>query len=96
MHVRRQLKKDARLKVFNERGFRVRKEYDLSKMKLKANPYASKLKRSVTIRIDEDVIEYFKKLSEKTGTPYQRLMNEFLKSCKEQRFRPETVWKKAG
>ena len=43
----------------------MRKEYDLKKMKLKPNPYSSKLKKSVTIRLDNDVIEYFKKLGEK-------------------------------
>lgn len=45
----------------------MRKEYDLKKMKLKANPYLSKLKKSVTIRLDSDVIEYFKNLSEKSN-----------------------------
>jgi uncharacterized protein (DUF4415 family) len=38
----------------------MRKEYDLKKMKLKPNPYINKLKKSVTIRLDIDVIEYFK------------------------------------
>jgi len=38
----------------------MRKEYDLSKMKSRRNPYASKLKRQVTIRMGDDVIEYFK------------------------------------
>ncbi|MEW8320224.1 MAG: BrnA antitoxin family protein [Candidatus Thiodiazotropha sp.] len=29
-------------------------------MKSRKNPYASKLKKSVTIRLGEDVIEYFR------------------------------------
>lgn len=74
----------------------MRKEYDLKKMKFKANPYVSKLKQSVTIRLDKDVIEYFKKLSSQSGTPYQTLVNEFLRSCKEQKMTPKTIWKKAG
>lgn len=74
----------------------MRKEYDLKKMKLRPNPYASKLKKSVTIRLDVDVVEYFKALSEQTGIAYQTLMNDFLKSCKEQKFTPKTIWKKAG
>lgn len=74
----------------------MRKEYDLKKMKLKPNPYASKLKKSVTIRLDMDVIEYFKALGEKNKTHYQTLVNDFLRSCKEGNFAPKTVWKKSS
>jgi uncharacterized protein (DUF4415 family) len=74
----------------------MRKEYDLKSMKLKPNPYVGKLKQSVTIRLDKDVIEYFKKLSEQTGTPYQTLVNDFLRSCKELKMTPKTIWKKTG
>jgi uncharacterized protein (DUF4415 family) len=73
----------------------MRKEYDLKQMKLEDNPYVEKLKKSVTIRLDADVIEYFKKLSEKTNMPYQTLVNDFLKSCKEQKMTPKTIWKKS-
>lgn len=73
----------------------MRKEYDLKKMKLVDNPYVEKLKKSVTIRLDADVIDYFKKLSEQTRTPYQTLVNDFLKSCKEQKMTPKTIWKKS-
>lgn len=74
----------------------MRKEYDLKKMKLKPNPYSSKLKKSVTIRLDTDVIEYFKALGEKNNTPYQTLVNDFLRSCKEENLVPKTVWKKSS
>jgi len=74
----------------------MRKEYDLKKMKLRANPYIVKLKQSVTIRLDKDVIEYFKELSKKTNAPYQTLVNDFLRSCTEQQLTPKTIWKKAG
>ena len=74
----------------------MRKEYDLKKMKLRPNPYLKKLKKSVTIRLDGDVVEYFKTLSEQSGTPYQTLMNDFLRSCKEQKITPKTIWKKMG
>jgi uncharacterized protein (DUF4415 family) len=74
----------------------MRKEYDLKKLKFKANPYLGKLKKSVTIRLDSDVIEYFKSLSLSTNTPYQTLVNDFLRSCKEQKMTPKTVWKKTG
>ncbi|HAG91891.1 MAG TPA: antitoxin [Bdellovibrionales bacterium] len=73
----------------------MRKEYDLKKMKMIKNPYIGKLKKSVTIRLDTDVIDYFKKLSEQTNIPYQTLVNEFLRSCKEQKMTPKTIWKKS-
>lgn len=72
----------------------MRKEYDLNKMKLRANPYASKLKKSITIRLDTDIIDYFKVLGQKTETPYQTLINDFLRNCKEKGFKPKTIWKK--
>ena len=73
----------------------MRKEYDLKKMKLKSNPYLNKLKKSVTIRLDADVVEYFKALGVKMNMPYQTLLNDFLKKCKELKMTPETIWKKA-
>ena len=72
----------------------MRKEYKLKEMKLKPNPYPGKLKKSVTIRLDLDVIEYFKNLSQELDTPYQTLVNEYLKNCKEQKLVPKTIWKK--
>ena len=59
----------------------MKKEYDLSQLKSRRNPYASGLKRQVTIRMGEDVIAYFKALSEKTGIPYQSLINLSLRDC---------------
>jgi uncharacterized protein (DUF4415 family) len=44
---------------------RMRKEYDFSKAK--QNPYLKKLRKQITIRIDADTIEYFKKQAEETG-----------------------------
>ena len=40
----------------------MRKEYDFSKAK--KNPYATLLKKQVTIRLDEGTIKYFKKIAE--------------------------------
>ncbi|MFA0000197.1 BrnA antitoxin family protein [Vibrio sp. 10N.261.46.A3] len=40
-----------------------------------------KSKKQITIRLDEDVISYFKGLSDKNGVPYQNLMNLYLKDC---------------
>ena len=43
------------------KGGHVRKEYDFSRSV--RNPYTKKLKKAISIRIDPDTIEYFKKLS---------------------------------
>lgn len=45
------------------------------------NPYAKKLKKKISINVDEDDIEYYKKESINTGIPYQTLMNLTLKQC---------------
>ncbi|WDE06680.1 BrnA antitoxin family protein [Thalassomonas viridans] len=57
----------------------MREQYDFSDSV--PNPYAKKLKKQITIRLDEDVIEYFKALSDKNGIPYQNLINLYLKDC---------------
>jgi len=59
----------------------MRKEYDLSKMKGRKNPYAKNLKKQVTLRMGVDVIEYFKDMAENTGIPYQNLINLYLRDC---------------
>ncbi len=71
----------------------MKKEYDLSKMKVRKNPYISKLKRQVTIRMSDDIIEYFKDMSEDTGIAYQSLINLYLKDCVENGRRPDLSWK---
>lgn len=63
------------------KGEDMKEEYDFSKMKSRKNPYASKLKKPVTIRLGEDVIDYFKALAEETGVPYQSLINLYLRDC---------------
>lgn len=57
----------------------MREHYDFSDSV--ANPYAKKLKKQITIRLDQEVIAYFKHLSEKNGIPYQNLINLYLKDC---------------
>ncbi len=59
----------------------MKDEYDLSKMKSRKNPYASKLKKSVTMRLSEDVIDYFKEMAEEKGIDYQSLINLYLRDC---------------
>ena len=59
----------------------MKKEYDLGKMKSRRNPYAKRLKRQITLRLDPEVIEYFKGLAAKKGMPYQSLINLYLQDC---------------
>jgi predicted DNA binding CopG/RHH family protein len=69
----------------------MRKNYDFSKSV--KNPYIKKLKRQITIRVENDTIEYFKKIAAKSDIPYQKLINLFLRDCAENNKRPEIAWK---
>ena len=55
----------------------MRDEYDFSKAR--KNPYATQLKKSITIRLDEESVDYFKAISEEIGIPYQTLINLYLR-----------------
>ncbi len=57
----------------------MRKEYDFSQAK--KNPYVKSLKRQITIRIETETIDYFKKLAKDSGIPYQNLINLYLRDC---------------
>lgn len=70
----------------------MKKEYDFSKMKSRKNPYASKLKKPITIRLSEDVIGYFKEMSEESGVPYQSLINLYLRDCAKQHRKIDISW----
>ncbi len=68
----------------------MRREYDFSHAR--PNPYAKRLKRSVTIRLDEATIAYFKDLATETGIAYQTLINSYLRDCAVSRRRPTKRW----
>lgn len=70
----------------------MKDEYDFSTMKSRKNPYASKLKKPVTIRLEEDTIEYFKGMAENSGVPYQSLINLYLRDCATQQKRIDISW----
>lgn len=59
----------------------MKKEYNLATMKRSKNPFAKQLKKQVTIRMGVDIIEYFKQMADKTGIPYQNLINLYLRDC---------------
>lgn len=71
----------------------MKDEYDFSKMKARKNPYASKLKKPVTIRLSEDVISYFKEMAEESGVPYQSLINLYLRDCAKNDRKLDIQWK---
>jgi len=64
----------------------MKKNYDFSNSI--RNPYARRLKRQLTIRLDEDTIAYFHGLSREMSLPYQTLMNMYLRDCAETQKRP--------
>jgi uncharacterized protein (DUF4415 family) len=63
----------------------MRSEYDFSKMKGRKNPFAQRLKRQVTIRLGQDIIDYFKSLAQESDIPYQMLINLYLRECAQSR-----------
>jgi predicted DNA binding CopG/RHH family protein len=70
----------------------MKSEYDLSKLKARKNPYASKLKRPVTMRLSEDVLVYFKSMADQAGIPYQSLINLYLRDCVVQNRQIKMAW----
>jgi len=59
----------------------MKKEYDLSTMKSRPNPYSKQLKKQITMRLESDVIDYFKNMAKGVGIPYQSLINLYLRDC---------------
>lgn len=57
----------------------MKAEYDFSNAR--TNPYVDKLRRPVTLNLDTYVVDYFKREADRTGLPYQRLINLFLTQC---------------
>ena len=72
----------------------MKSEYDFSKSR--KNPYANRLKRQVTIRLDTESVDYFKGMAAELGMPYQNLINLFLRDCAVQKRRPAIEWRKEG
>jgi predicted DNA binding CopG/RHH family protein len=72
----------------------MRDEYDFSKAK--KNPYVKKLKERTTIRLDKTAKDYFQKLANKNGIPYQSLINFYLMDCAEKKLDLTIKWKKSS
>ena len=69
----------------------MRKEYNFSAAR--KNPYASQLKKQITIRLDEESIGYFKSISQEVGIPYQSLINLYLRDCAASQRKLDLNWK---
>ena len=58
----------------------MRDDYDFTNV-IK-NPYSDRLKKQITIRLDDNaVISYFKEMADQTGMPYQNIINYYLLDC---------------
>ena len=71
------------MKQNNTEKKQMREEYDLTDAK--PGRFRPGNRIQTTIRIDKDTLEYFKNMSEKTGLPYQTLINLYLKECVEKK-----------
>lgn len=69
----------------------MKREYDFSKLKEVKNPYARK-KKAVGIKLSPEVLDYFKGLAEKTGLPYQKLIDLYLLDCTKKRKKLAIKW----
>ena len=68
----------------------MKSEYDFSNT-IK-NPYSKRIRKQITININESAITYFKNLSEESGVPYQTLINMYLTDCAENKRRLNMTW----
>ena len=59
----------------------MREEYNIDELNPRKNPYAKQLKKTITINIDNQTIDYFKEMAKDSGIPYQTLMNLYLRDC---------------
>lgn len=67
-------------------------EYDIKNLNPRKNPYAQKLKKQISINIDNRVIDYFKEQAQATGIPYQTLINLYLIDCAEKKKKLNISW----
>lgn len=70
----------------------MRKEYDIENLNPRKNPYSKRLKKQITININDDTITYFKSQSEEMGIPYQALINLYLSDCVNSKRKLQLNW----
>jgi predicted DNA binding CopG/RHH family protein len=69
----------------------MRREYNFSKLKELKNPYPGK-KKAVGINLSPKVLDYFKRLAQETGLPYQKLIDLYLLDCAKRRKKLSIRW----
>jgi uncharacterized protein (DUF4415 family) len=73
---------EAQTVFYDENAIKfMKEEYDFENMKGHKNPYASKLKQQITIKVETEILEYFQNQSKETGIPYQELIHLYLRDC---------------
>ncbi len=70
----------------------MRKEYDFKKLERAEPKYVRRAKTAVTMRLDPTVIAYFRSLAEKSGLPYQSLINYVLREYANRSIEPSANW----
>ena len=70
----------------------MRDEYNIRELNPRKNPYASRLKKQITINIDGSTIDYFKSMAAADGIPYQTLINLYLRDCADHRRKIQMSW----
>ena len=70
----------------------MRDEYNIRELNPRKNPYASRLKKQITINIDGSAIGYFKSMAAADGIPYQTLINLYLRDCADNRRKIQMSW----
>jgi len=63
----------------------MKDHYDIEKLNPRKNPYTRLQKKQITININSNTIDYFKSEAERTGIPYQTLINLYLTDCAEKK-----------
>lgn len=71
----------------------MKKQYDFSRMRSRKNPYASKLKKQVTIRMGDEVIRHFKQMADEMGILYHSLINLYLRDCMVHGRKADLTWR---
>lgn len=69
----------------------MRDEYDFSNATM--STYASRLTKQITVRLDEECINYFKSIAEETGVPHQSLITLYLRDCDASNRKFKLEWK---
>ncbi len=70
----------------------MRDEYNIRELNPRKNPYASRLKKQITINIDGSTIDYFKSMAAADRIAYQTLINLYLRDCADNRRKIQMSW----